>query len=96
MIDTRCPDCGAPRESITASCDVCPYDPDRFVSEADTTWADGSPATRLLATETDQDAGNTPAPPADLLTIERPASSRWWGWLLTLAVGLSWLTRGCR
>lgn len=93
----RCPDCGADREHPGAICDVCAYDPDRFVSEADTTWDDGSPATRLLMAETDHDAGNeVPAPPADLLTVERPAASRWWGWLLSLAVVLSWLLRGCR
>lgn len=124
----RCPDCSAIREHATASCDLCAYDPDRFVTEADTTWVDGSPATRLLMAETDHDAGNevpdvlpirgtigpiysgpvflreftagdcddNPAPPADLLTVERPAASRWWGWLLSLAVVLSWLLRGCR
>ena len=85
----RFPDCGAIRDSPTASCDRCPYDPDRFVSPADTSWTDRAPATQLYEVP-------PPCPPADLLTVERPASSRWWGWLLTLAVGLSWLTRGCR
>ena len=47
-MNRRCPDCGADREHPGAICDVCAYDPDRFVSEADTTWDDGSPATRLL------------------------------------------------
>ena len=87
----RCPDCGALRDSPTASCDLCAYDPDRFVSPADTSWPDRSPATQLHDVPP-----APPCPPADLLTVETPGAARWWGWLLTLAVGLSWLARGCK
>ena len=88
----RCPDCGALRDSPSASCDLCAYDPDRFVSEADTTWSDRSPATQLHEVP----PAPPPCPPADLLTVETPGAARWWGWLLMAGVALSWLARGCR
>lgn len=90
---TRCPDCSSPREHADAACDRCGHDPDRYRGIADTTWDDGSPAVQLYEV---REAVDNPAPPADLLTVERPAASRWWGWLLSLAVMLSWLLRGCR
>ena len=88
----RCPDCGALRDSPSASCDLCAYDPDRFVSPADTTWPDRSPATQLYEVPPPP-----PCPPADLLTVETHGAARWWGWLtLTVGVVASWLLRGCR
>lgn len=91
----RCPDCGVIREHASASCDLCAYDPDRFVTDHDATWADGSPATQLHAVGTPVPEDN-PAPPAELVTVAKPGAARWWGWLtLTLAVAVSWLARGC-
>lgn len=91
----RCPDCSAIRDHATASCDLCAYDPDRFVTDADTTWADGSPATQLHLVCAPVPDDN-PAPSAELLTVATPGAARWWGWpVLAIALTLSAWARGC-